>query len=131
MKTKATAGPWRVGSEQNYSVDRYRRNAEWTKIRSATGGLIATVESVHPKGERKSDDYDTETANAAFIVQACNSHAGLVEALRGLLARYVGLVESGDAGFWDAETEDEVKAARAALEKSGVYDKQQKGQVTG
>jgi len=37
------------------------------------------------------------------------------EALAGLLARYVGLVESGDAGNWDAEEEPEVIAARAAL----------------
>lgn len=36
-------------------------------------------------------------------------------ALEGMLNRYVGLVESGDAGNWDAESEEEVIAARAAL----------------
>lgn len=39
----------------------------------------------------------------------------VIEALKGLLDRYVGLVESGDAGFWDAEQEDCVIKARAAL----------------
>jgi hypothetical protein len=39
----------------------------------------------------------------------------LREALGSLLARYVGLVASGDAGSWDPESEPEVVAARAAL----------------
>ena len=39
----------------------------------------------------------------------------LREALQGLLSRYVRLVESGDAGNWDAEAEPEVIAAREAL----------------
>jgi hypothetical protein len=37
------------------------------------------------------------------------------EALEGLLTRYVDFVESGDAGFWDAEQELCVIRARAAL----------------
>jgi hypothetical protein len=39
----------------------------------------------------------------------------LVEALNGMVDLYVRLVESGDAGFWDAEKVEEVIAARAAL----------------
>lgn len=39
----------------------------------------------------------------------------LREALQALLNRYVQLVESGDAGNWDAEKEPEVIAARSAL----------------
>jgi pimeloyl-ACP methyl ester carboxylesterase len=38
-------------------------------------------------------------------------------ALRDLLDRYVSLVESGDAGHWDAEEEPVVIAARAALRR--------------
>lgn len=38
------------------------------------------------------------------------------KALQELLARYVGLVNCGDCGFWDPETEKEVKAARRALQ---------------
>jgi hypothetical protein len=37
-------------------------------------------------------------------------------ALADLLAHYVRLVESGDAGHWDAEAEPVVKRARAALD---------------
>jgi hypothetical protein len=37
------------------------------------------------------------------------------QALRGLLDRYVSLVNSGDCGFWNPEDEDEVKAARESL----------------
>ena len=40
----------------------------------------------------------------------------LTRALQGLLDRHVELVSCGDCGFWDVEDEDEVKAARAALE---------------
>ena len=39
----------------------------------------------------------------------------LVGALEGMLNRYVELVESGDAGKWDAEAEPDVIAARAIL----------------
>jgi hypothetical protein len=62
---------------------------------------------------------------AHFMTNAVNEYAslksradaveGLVEALENILARYVGLVESGDAGNWDAEKEPQVIAARAAL----------------
>ena len=41
----------------------------------------------------------------------------LREALSAMLKHYVELVESGDAGNWDAETEPEVKQARAVLAK--------------
>lgn len=39
----------------------------------------------------------------------------LRDALDGMVKMYVDLVESGDAGFWDAEKVAEVVAARAAL----------------
>jgi hypothetical protein len=39
----------------------------------------------------------------------------LVKALTGLLERYTSLVNCGDCGNWDPETEDDVIAARAAL----------------
>ena len=39
----------------------------------------------------------------------------VAKALTGMLERYVSLVNSGDAGHWDCETEPEVIAARAAL----------------
>ena len=42
----------------------------------------------------------------------------LLEALKALLERYTGLVNSGDAGNWDCEKEDEVKYARQAIAKA-------------
>lgn len=50
-------------------------------------------------------------ANAQLIAAAPE----LLDALAGLLTHYVRLVDSGDAGNWDAEDEAEVIAARAAL----------------
>jgi hypothetical protein len=38
-----------------------------------------------------------------------------IKALDNLLNRYVGLVNSGDAGNWDPEQEQEVRDARAVL----------------
>ena len=40
------------------------------------------------------------------------------QTLQALLDHYVQLVESGDCGFWDPETESEVIAARALLTKN-------------
>lgn len=59
-------------------------------------------------------------ANPAAALALIASREQLVEALQGLLSRYVGLVNSGDAGDWDCETEDEVIAARAALASAGA-----------
>jgi hypothetical protein len=39
--------------------------------------------------------------------------------LAAMVKRYVGLVECGDCGNWDAEAEPEVIAARAALKGQG------------
>lgn len=52
------------------------------------------------------------------LIEAAHSHDALVSALAGLLERYTSLVNCGDCGNWDPETEDEVKAARAALAPS-------------
>jgi len=42
----------------------------------------------------------------------------LVQALTQLLERYTQLVNCGDCGFWDPETEPDVIAARAALQSA-------------
>ena len=44
-------------------------------------------------------------------------HDELVKVLEAMLKRYVGMVESGDCGFWNAEEEPVVVAARAVLAK--------------
>lgn len=47
-----------------------------------------------------------------------DASAELLEAVHGLLARYLRLVESGDCGNWFADDEAEVIAARAAIAKA-------------
>lgn len=42
----------------------------------------------------------------------------LLEALEEFLARYIRLVESGDCGNWDPETEEFVVKARIAIAKA-------------
>lgn len=53
-------------------------------------------------------------ANARLIAAAPE----LAEALAALLERYVDLINCGDCGNWDPETEQQVIAARAALRKA-------------
>lgn len=45
-------------------------------------------------------------------------YAELLTALRAILKKYVDLANSGDAGNWDPELEEEVIAARAAIAKA-------------
>jgi hypothetical protein len=60
------------------------------------------------------DEY--ECAKAAISAMGVSDEVvRLREALAALLDRYTILVNSGDAGFWDPEEEDEVKLARQAL----------------
>ncbi len=47
----------------------------------------------------------------------------LVEALEGILEKYVSLVNSGDAGFWNPEEVPEVIKARSVLNRTkGIKD---------
>ncbi|WP_063976804.1 hypothetical protein [Sphingobium yanoikuyae] len=71
------------------------------------------IDALHAIAKRKQQAPVIE-ANARLIAAAPE----LLEALDGVLAKYTGLVESGDAGFWDAEKEPEVIAARAAIAKA-------------
>ena len=77
---KHTMGPWHIGREADHSADRFKRNCEWAMIRDERGGLIAKIESVHPKGEKQSSDFDIEAGNAALIAAAPD----LLEALEAV-----------------------------------------------
>ena len=57
-------------------------------------------------------------ANAAFIVKSVNNHEKLLDALMGLTEMYVEMVDSGDCGNWDPETDNEVIAAREAIKQA-------------
>lgn len=53
-------------------------------------------------------------ANARLIAAAPD----LLEACRGILARYLSLAGSGDCGFWNPEEESWVITVRAAIAKA-------------
>lgn len=59
-----------------------------------------------------------ESADRASIARLLAAAPDLFRALETFVEQYVGLVESGDAGFWDPEKEPKVIAARAALSKA-------------
>ena len=108
-ETGHTPGPWHIGQEQNYSVDRFKRNAEWARIRNAENGLVATVESVHPKGKRQSKDFDIEAANAALIAAAPD----LLAALRALVAH-----DAAEDERADLSPSIELQQARTAIARA-------------
>jgi uncharacterized Zn finger protein (UPF0148 family) len=70
----------------------------------------------HPEGFSSDRAYWMDAAKAALAaIPVSGEVERFREALTALLDRYTELVNSGDAGFWDPEEEDEVKLARQAL----------------
>lgn len=65
-------------------------------------------------GGRGYDSHEDDIADACVIAAAPD----LLAALRTFVDEYVGLVNSGDAGFWDPEGEPKVIAARKAISKA-------------
>lgn len=104
-ETKHTPGPWEVAT-----------SCSWRRIVGLRGELVC-----EPVVQRADNHPDLHFRNGgpdgpdARLIAAAPD---LREALAALLERYTGLVNCGDCGFWDPETEDEVKAARAALAKA-------------
>lgn len=87
-ETKFTRGPWCLAGKGT--------------IRAGTSNWIASINWFNRK------------ANAELISAAPD----LFHALERMTNRYVEMVASGDCGFWNAEEEDFVIAARAALSKA-------------
>lgn len=102
---KFTPGPWYY---RPYNEDSgYGNSADWAGQQIMGGEedfVLATLNHDGPNDE----------ANARLIAAAPDMY----EALQTFVSQYVDLVESGDAGFWDAEKEPKVIAARAALQKA-------------
>lgn len=102
-----TPGPWSVSRTTGIGIESV---SQCDKASNA-----AAVASCWPfmwmSGE---DSVATMLANARLIAAAPD----LLSALRGFLEMYVAMVNSGDCGNWDAETEPQVIAARAAIAKA-------------
>lgn len=99
---------WRVESER-YSLDKDIAPPIFSHVYliSVEGAPIACV---YPNSMYK----QVNDARANLISAAPE----ILEALHGMVKKYTELVQSGDAGFWDAEKEPEVIAARAAIAKA-------------
>lgn len=96
--SQPTPGPWTVGklSDGGYSVsgpDEPRFDRPWEKVSYAVVDRVPKVE------------------DARLIAHA----PALREALSNFVEMYVKLVNSGDCGSWDPETDKEVIEARALL----------------
>ena len=64
------------------------------------------------------DDAEVNFDGVISTVAMFKAAPDMYKALEDLLDRYVGLVECGDCGNWDAEKEAEVIASRLALAKA-------------
>lgn len=110
-ETKHTPGPWRVeegttliwGDCNQDDTSSYGMGYPIAECRLTPSGSWA-------KGPKT---YGEAEANAHLISAAPD----LLEALESLIIKYVRLVNSGDAGFWNPEDDKEVIAARAAIAK--------------
>ena len=96
--TQYTPGPWVVADDGDGLI----------YVLTEDEGLVADAH------DPSFIDDEVAKANARLIAAAPE----LVEALEKMTAHYVALVECGDCGFWDANKEPEVIAARAALSKA-------------
>lgn len=56
----------------------------------------------------------------AALTDLATRHAALLAAAEAMLGLYVRLVESGDAGFWNPYTDEEVAALSALIEAEKV-----------
>jgi hypothetical protein len=65
----------------------------------------------------------------ANIIDTETGAREMLEALEGMVSLYVSLVLSGDAGYWNPETDDQVKAARAAIARAKGEQKEAKAIV--
>jgi hypothetical protein len=102
--SKYTPGPW---------------GAEFTGPHATTRDGFWEIAPVGHRGQLEWDreiaaTADDNEANARLIAAAPD----LLEALRNNIHRFVAMINSGDCGFWDPETEETVIAARAAIAKA-------------
>lgn len=110
-----TPAPWEVVEATEHHG--FYVTAEW-------GGTICDLYTMSnpsvPSTRNGGESYPiphmqgSDEANARLIAASPD----LLAALFTFLIEYVRLVESGDAGFWDAEKEPKVIAARAAIARA-------------
>lgn len=92
-----TPGPWLVRGTDVYGAG--VKVASAPSMRQTAGSTVG---------------HEQATANARLVAASPE----LVASLREMVDLYTELVNSGDAGFWDPETEKQVQRARAAIAKA-------------
>lgn len=112
--SKYTPGPWSTPHFAKPEV-----NCECGYV--LCDHMMGAVATVHCSGE--GDDWKNHGDNPKFEEAVANAHLisaapDLIMALEDLTKRYCELVNSGDCGNWNPETEDQVIASRAALAKA-------------
>lgn len=113
--SKHTPTPWRLKTSGNIGCAIEADSGRRSEMYEDDGFRIVATYQECTGSQNLFEQRANCDANGRFIVKAVNAHDDLVNALRGMVDLYVGLVESGDAGFWDAEKVEEVVAARKAL----------------
>lgn len=112
--SKHTPGPWKVGYR---AIDVGCENAKiggYTKLFDVRGWGYLTGNGHGGLNLPTEEAFEIQKASAHLIAAAPD----LLDALKTFVTEYVALVESGDAGHWDAEKETKVIAARAAIAKA-------------
>lgn len=115
-ENKFTPGPWKAGWSDGITGPKAANVTGWRNyypISVMIGGLSPGHGSHEPVAFVCTLDPD-HLENANLIASAPD----LLEALEGLLDRYTQLINCGDCGNWDPETEKDVIAARAAIHKA-------------
>lgn len=117
-EVKHTPGPWvlEIGDKSGLAVVRGPMTGDRARTSDGTGE-IAEI-NLAADGQFDAPMFPNQRWDMRANARLIAASPDLLEAVHGLLARYTRLVESGDAGHWDCETEVEVIAARAALEKA-------------
>jgi len=110
-ESKHTPGEWCLGDITFADVPSHDGTRK--------GRLAATI---YPAGNRftmirvgaRTDDREEVLANAHIVIAGPD----MLAALKTFVDEYVDMVASGDCGFWNAEEESKVIAARAAIAKA-------------
>lgn len=107
-----TPGPWEVFIDDS--------GGKWSGWPLSIGAAYDDDKFVVRTGGQWPYEWDRKTSQSEAVANAHLIAAApdLLDAVKGMVSMYVELVESGDAGFWDAEKVLEVIAARAAISKA-------------
>lgn len=94
--------------ELKKAIQEARPDAEWFRVKDL---------DCHPNIDTRAAKF-IAAANPKAVLSLIEQNRELVKALQGFVDSFVELANSGDAGFFDPEEQDEVIAARAAIRKA-------------